>query len=296
MARSGLLVVKGDVERLPAHDASVQRYLKELRNYPPMTRQEEEKTVRLAKKGDRQAAERLITSNLRFVVKVALKYQGHGLPLADLIAEGNAGLMVALDRFDEERGLKFISYAVWWIRQAILSAIKQHSVVRHPLNQLDDMGRIARRRGQLTQELGREPTLDEVAGDMKISRKRAELALRCISSDLSLDAPIDPFGDKELYNFFPSEDPETDQRVLERDRLELITTAITQCLNKREARVIRACFGLGGEERRTLGEIGANLGVTRERVRQIRNRALEKLKIALGPLVWKSGELWEDVL
>ena len=286
----------GDViQKRSAHDASVQRYLKELRRYPPMTRAEEEETLRLARKGDQKAIERLITSNLRFVVSVALEYQGRGVPLSDLIAEGNVGLMEALNRFDEKRGYKFISYAVWWIRQAILNSLKRTSTVSMPANRQEDMDRMARRWGQMTQELGRVPTLDEVARDMKISRKRAERALRCVRSDLSLESPLDPLGEQTLQHVLKAEDPEPDRCVLDRDRLELIGESLVRCLDDREAEVIRAYFGLGGDERRTLGEIGTNLGVTRERVRQIRNRALGKLNRFFRQRVL-SEEPWQDLV
>lgn len=266
------------VEARSTRDASVQRYLRELRKYPPMSRVEEEETLKLARKGNQEAVDRIITSNLRFVVSVALEYQGRGVPLADLIAEGNMGLMEALHRFDENRGYKFISYAVWWIRQAILNALKRTSTVVMPANRQEDMDHMARRWGQMTQELGRVPTLDEVARDMKISRKRAERALRCVRPDLSLENPIDAAGEQSLIHFLEVDAEHPDQLVLERDKLELISQSLSDSLDDREASVIRQYFGLDGEDRRTLGEIGQSLGVTRERVRQIRNRALYKLR------------------
>jgi RNA polymerase primary sigma factor len=259
-------------------DASVQRYLKELRKYPPMSREEEEETLKKARKGDHKAVDKVITSNLRFVVSVALEYQGRGVPFADLIAEGNVGLMEALNRFDEKRGFKFISYAVWWIRQAILNALKRTSTVVMPANRQEDMDRMARRWGQMTQELGRVPTLDEVASDMKISRKRAERALRCVRPDLSLESPIDTTGEQSLIHFLEADEEEPDQVVVDRDQSELVSRSLDDSLDPREADVVRAYFGLDGEDRRTLGDIGLSLGVTRERVRQIRNRALFKLQ------------------
>jgi len=261
-----------------ARDASVQRYLKELRKYPPMSREDEEDTLKEARKGDRKAVDKVITSNLRFVVSVALEYQGRGVPLADLIAEGNVGLMEALKRFDEKRGFKFISYAVWWIRQAILNALKRTSTVVMPANRQEDMDRMARRWGQMTQELGRVPTLDEVASDMKISRKRAERALRCVRPDLSLESPIDAAGEQSLIHLLEADEEEPDQVVMDRDQAELVSRSLDDALDPREANVVRAYYGLDGDDRRTLGEIGISLGVTRERVRQIRNRALFKLQ------------------
>jgi RNA polymerase primary sigma factor len=243
-----------------------------------MTREEEEATLQDARRGNQLAIDRVITANLRFVVSVALEYQGRGVPLADLIAEGNVGLLEALTRFDENRGFKFISYAVWWIRQAILNALKRTSAVIMPANRQEDMDRMARRWGQMTQELGRVPTLEEVAKDMKISRKRAERALRCVRPDLSLDTPLDATGEQTLINLLESDEANPDEWVENRDQADLVVQSLGDSLDSREAQVIRAYFGLDGEDRSTLGEIGKNLGVTRERVRQIRNRALYKLR------------------
>ena len=264
-------------ETRAAGDASVQSYLRELRKYPPLSREEERQTLCLAKKGDRTAADKIITSNLRFVVSVALEYQGRGVPLADLIAEGNVGLMEALKRFDEKRGFKFISYAVWWIRQGILNALKRTSTVAMPANRQEDMDRMARRYGQMSQELGRVPTLDEVASDMQISLERAERALRCVRPDLSLSAPIDAEGEQSLMNLLEADAEDPDQLVIARDQAELVSRSLAE-LDQREADVIRAYFGLEGHERENLSEIGRALGLTRERIRQIRNRALFKLQ------------------
>ncbi len=285
---------KDVVQTRSQRDASVQHYLKELRRYPPMSRADEEETLRRARKGDARAVDKLITSNLRFVVSVALEYQGRGVPLADLIAEGNVGLMEALKRFDEKRGYKFISYAVWWIRQAILNSLKRTSAVVMPANRQEDMDRMARRWGQMTQELGRIPTLEEVASDMKISRKRAERALRCVRSDLSLETPLDPAGEQSLIQVLEVEEADPDQMVLDRDQLEMVAESLDTSLDEREARVIRAYFGLDGQERHTLGEIGLTLGVTRERVRQIRNRALGKLRRFFRQRV--PGASWQDLV
>lgn len=265
---------------IPTQEKIVQRYLKDLRQYPPMKRREEEETIRFAKKGDRKAIERLITSNLRFVVQVALEFQGRGVPLADLISEGNMGLMTAIDRFDEKRGLKLISYAVWWIRQAIQNSLKHISSVRQPLNRQDDKLIVARRRGEMEQKLSRFPTLEEVAGDLKISQKRAARALKTTTGqDASLDRPLDHFsGDnnKTLLDIFPSGAPAPDEDVTAQDWPRLINEALVS-LDGREALVIRLYFGLGGEDGLTLEQIGVKLKVTRERVRQIKEKALKKL-------------------
>ena len=259
---------------------SVRRYLGELQKYPPLSREEERKTLARARLGDGRATDRLITSNLRFVVSVALEYRGRGLPLSELIAEGNVGLLEALKRFDEKRGYKLISYAVWWIHQAIQKALKQTSTVSVPVNRQEDLGKIARRSREMAQELGQVPTTDQVSGDLKISRERAERALRSALSDLSLESPLDGSGDeaRTLLHILKAEGPPPDRYVLDRDLRELVETCLASCLDDREQRIIRAYFGLDGESQLTLQKIGLQLGITRERVRQIRNHALDKLR------------------
>ena len=264
---------------MPSEMNSVQSYLKDLRKYPPLSREEEQQTLRRARKGDQDAVDRLITSNLRFVVSVAAKYRGRGLPFSELIAEGNAGLLEALGRFDENRGYKFISYAVWWIQQSIQQALKRTGTVPTPANRQEDMSKIARRWREMTQHLGRTPTLDEVSIDMKITRERVERALHSALPDLRLDSPLDVSDDtsQTLLNILRTDDPDPDRLVLERNRRELIERSLSSCLDEREDRIIRLYFGLDDRDGRTLEVIGRELGITRERVRQIRNRALGKL-------------------
>jgi RNA polymerase primary sigma factor len=277
-------------------DSSAKRYLKELRKYPPMNRAEEQETIRRARTGDEKAQERLITANLRFVVSVALEYQGRGLPLSDLIAEGNLGLMEALKRFDEKRGYKFISYAVWWIRQAILNALKRTSTIQMPANRQEDLDRIARRSGQMAQKLGRFPGLLEIAEDMELSLKRAERAICSMAPIALLETGI---GDDEedgftLGDVIEIDDPDPDELVLKKSRLEMINAAL-RCLNDREIKVIREYFGLSGIERRTLKAIGADLGITKERVRQIRNDALAELRMFFTQRS-VDEENWKDII
>ena len=265
----------------PSDAQTVQRYLKDLQKYPPLSREEEQKTLKQARKGNRKAMDRIITSNLRFVVAVASEYQGQGLPFSELIAEGNTGLLEAFERFDEKRGYKFISYAVWWIRQAIHKALKKTTVVSRPVNQQEDMNRIARHWRQMTQTLGRTPTLEEVFGDMKIPRERAERALQSVFSSLSLESPIyeeSPDNTQTLLDILWARGPAPDQQVLEGDVRTRLEEAMNQCLNTREVKVVWACFGLDGGEQHSLESIGSELNITRERVRQIRNRALQKLQ------------------
>ncbi len=259
---------------------TVQSYMAELRKYPPMSREEEEKTVLRIRKGDQKAVEHLITSNLRFVVSVAMHYRGRGLPLSELIANGNLGLIQALKRFDETLGNKFISYAVWWIHQSIQKALKQNSIVSVPANRQEDMGRILRHQNRMTQELGRTPTLEEVSNDVKISRERAERALKSVKPILSLDTPLyekPDRGDRTLLDVIKAEAEEVDSVVLQRDQREFIQKSMAS-LTDREKHVVGEYFGLDEQRPRTLDNIGQELGITRERVRQIRNHAMGQMQ------------------
>jgi RNA polymerase primary sigma factor len=259
-----------------------------------MSREQEEETLRRARKGDQEAAERLITSNLRFVVSVAMQYAGCGLTLPELISEGNVGLMKALERFDEKRGYKFISYAVWWIHQAIQRALKRFSLVHVPLNRREDLRRMAKRWVRKTQDLGRTPTLEEMSADMSISRSRAERALASILPVVSLDAPRQPGeeGDWALIQVLEDGGGPPDAGVADRERRELIGEAVETCLTDRERDVVRFYFGLNGDEGRNLNQIGRKLGLTREGVRQIKEKALAKLH---KHITGRSGALDEVV-
>ena len=263
------------------NDATVRSYLRELRRYPPMSREEEREAAREARKGDRKAYDRLVACNLRFVVSVALEYQGRGLPLSELIAEGNVGLLGAVERFDEERGYKLISYAVWRIRQSIQRALCRAHLVSVPSNRVDDKDMINRHWNRICQRSGQTPTLEEVSEDMKISPLRAERALRSVLPALRLDAPADPLdeGTRTLSRTLEARAPEPDSDILEGDRRELIAKALAACLSGREEKVIRACYGLDQGTGQTLEQIGGELGVTRERVRQIRDKALAKIRL-----------------
>ena len=259
---------------------TVQSYFAELQKYPPMSREEEEKTVHRIRKGDQKAVEHLITSNLRFVVSVALHYRGRGLPLSELIANGNLGLIEALKRFDETLGNKFITYAVWWIHQSIQKALKQNSLVSISANRQEDMGRILRHQNRMTQELGRTPTLEEVSKDIKISRERAERALKSAKPMLSLDTPLyekPEQADRTLLDVIKGKGREADRLVLQRDQREFIQKSMAS-LTDRERRVVSEYFGLDEQRPRTLEDIGRELGITRERVRQIRNHAMDQMQ------------------
>jgi RNA polymerase primary sigma factor len=268
--------------RKDAHDeGSLDQYLREISAYPLLDRKDEARLAKRIRRGDEEALEILVRSNLRFVVSVAKKYQNQGVPLSDLINEGNLGLIRAAHRFDETRGIKFISYAVWWIRQAILQALAEQSrVVRVPLNRASTLHRIGRQRAALLQELGREPTVEEVADDLQLRHEEVEQTLNLAQAHLSLDAPVAPGQDARLMdlipdNFAPAPDSETYNSALTRS-IEIALDSISE----REARILKLYFGIDGEEPRTLEEIGSLLGITRERVRQIKERALARLRHA----------------
>jgi RNA polymerase primary sigma factor len=263
-------------------ESSLDQYLKEISAYPLLKREDEIDLAVRIKKGEEEALDKLVRSNLRFVVSVAKKYQNQGVALGDLINEGNLGLIRAAHKFDETKGIKFISYAVWWIRQAILQALAEQSrIVRVPLNRAGALHRIGRRSSTLVQELGREPTLEELADELDLSEDEVERTLAISQTHLSLDAPLTPGEDNRLLDYLPDQfsagpDDETYERALTNTVEEALGS-----LKEREARVLRLYFGLeDGKDPMTLEEIGSMLGITRERVRQIKEKALVRLRHA----------------
>ncbi|HET9984813.1 MAG TPA: sigma-70 family RNA polymerase sigma factor [Longimicrobiales bacterium] len=262
-------------------ESSLDQYLKEISNYPLLSREDEVELAGRIRAGDEEALDKLVRSNLRFVVSVAKKYQNQGVALGDLINEGNLGLIRAAHKFDETKGIKFISYAVWWIRQAILQALAEQSrIVRVPLNRAGALHRIGKRTSSLLQELGREPTVEEIAGELDISHEEVERTLAISQSHLSLDAPLSPGEDNRLLDYLADQfsagpDDETYDRALSITIDEALGT-----LKEREAKVLRLYFGLEGSDPMTLEEIGSLLGITRERVRQIKEKALVRLRHA----------------
>ncbi len=260
------------------------QYLQDIQKLPLIKdRDEEQRVARLAQQGDRAAAERLVTANLRFVISYVKKYQGHGLDLSELVAIGNEGLLRAVKKFDPEHGVKFISYAVWWVRQAVLKALaEQTRSVRIPLNQNSQLIRMVRAQTYLAQELGREPTDNEVAKALDDSVGNVRNARRMTAAELSLDAPIDR-SDKDAATFgerFAGHDgyeiEEGTDGHLMRDFIDRI---FERYLTPRERRILYLYYGLEeGSEGLTLEKIGVLMGVTRERIRQIRERAFEKLR------------------
>lgn len=260
-------------------EGSLDQYLREISRYPLIAQAEEIDLARRIRAGEEDALDKLVRSNLRFVVSVAKKYQNQGVSLADLINEGNLGLIRAAHKFDESKGIKFISYAVWWVRQAILQALAEQSrIVRVPLNRAGTLHRISRRSSALLQELGREPTPAEIAEGMDIEMEEVQKTLSISQGHLSLDAPLTPGEDNRLLDYLPDTqnagpDAETFEHALTQSIEEVLTT-----LRDREAKVLRLYFGLDSPEPMTLEEIGNLLGITRERVRQIKEKALSRLR------------------
>ena len=255
------------------------QYFAEASKYPLLNAAEEKELARRIRKGDQDAMHELVKRNLRFVVSVAKKYQNRGLPLIDLIGEGNVGLLTAARKFDPDQGVKFISYAVWWIRQAILSSLaRQGRTVRVPLNRTADLSRVMRAGALLRDKLGREPTPDEVAQLTGISQEIVSALLSLNAADIRLDAPLGTDGDRSLIERFSVEEmPNTEEMVLNKFRSQELARALST-LPARDAKILRLYFGLEAGREHTLDEIGKMLGVTRERVRQLRDRALKRLR------------------
>ncbi len=262
-------------------EGSLDQYLKEISQYPLIDKAEEVRLAKGIRRGDEEALKKLVRANLRFVVSVAKKYQKRGVPLSDLINEGNLGLIRAAHKFDETRGIKFISYAVWWIRQAILQALAEQSrIVRVPLNRAGALHRVGRRTSALLQELGREPTVEEIAQDLDLSEEEVKRTLAISRAHLSFDAPLTPGEDNRLLDYLPDQySPGPEDEAYKHALRQAVDDALST-LTEREAKVLRLYFGLDHQEPMTLEEVGSLLGVSRERVRQIKEKALLRLRHA----------------
>ncbi len=258
--------------------AALDLYLRDIARIPLLTRDEEVELAKRIRAGDRQALSRLVEGNLRFVVNVAKSYSKQGVPLSDLINEGNLGLMRAAERFDESRGFKFISYAVWWIRQSILQALADQSrIVRVPLNRVAHIYHMGKTIKKLEQELQREPTVAEVAGEMGVKEHIVATSGRIATSHVSLDSPGTGNDDGALLETLVDEEQaEVDAELLDQAMAEEVE-ALLEILNEREAFIVRRYFGIGSGETQTLDAIGKELGLTRERIRQIKAKALARL-------------------
>ena len=260
--------------------ASLDKYLQEIGRVDLITAEEEVELARKIKAGDQNALERLVKANLRFVVSVSKQYQNQGLSLPDLINEGNLGLIKSAQRFDETRGFKFISYAVWWIRQSILQALAEQSrIVRLPLNKIGSINKINKAYAKLEQQLEREPTADEVAVTMDLMPQEVFETLRNSGRHVSMDAPLslnDEGG--SMYDVMEEKDSLSPDKALLIDSLRQEIERSLTTLTAREADVVRLYFGLNGATSLTLEEIGARFDLTRERVRQIKEKAVRRLK------------------
>lgn len=267
--------------RYREEDRSLDLYLREIGETPLINAAEEVRLAKQIKLGDQTALEKLTKANLRFVVSVAKQYQNQGLSLADLINEGNIGLIKAAKRFDETRGFKFISYAVWWIRQAILQSLAEQSrIVRLPLNRVGTLHKIGKISSSLEQEYGREPSPDEIARELELSAVEVSDTLKISNSHLSLDAPFSVSEDNSLMDVLEDEyQPAPDEDLLT-ESLKLEIERALDTLSAREAEVINLYFGLNSEKALTLEEIGARFSLTRERVRQIKEKAIRRLRHA----------------
>ena len=258
--------------------AALERYLQEIGKEEMVTAEEEVELAQRIKKGDQKALERLTKANLRFVVSVAKQYQNQGLGLADLINEGNMGLIKAAERFDETRGFKFISYAVWWIRQSILQAIAEQSrIVRLPLNQVGSVAKVNRVLSKFEQENERRPSVDEISERIDLPEDKIDDALRAQNKHISMDAPIYEGEDGNMLDTMVNDDsPMADYQLLKESLKEEIHSALNG-LSDREKSVIEAFYGIGMPEM-TLDEIGSKYGLTRERERQIKEKAIRRLR------------------
>ena len=258
--------------------ASLDKYLQEIGHEELLSVDEEVELAQKIKKGDRRALERLTRANLRFVVSVAKQYQNQGLSLPDLINEGNVGLIKAAEKFDETRGFKFISYAVWWIRQSILQAIAEQSrIVRLPLNQVGSVNKINRELNKFEQEHERRPSVDEIADRIDLPEEKIEEAMKANNRHVSMDAPFVDGEDNSLLDVLADSNmPMADKALVQESLRKEIDRAI-DLLNDREQKVVRAFFGIGSPEM-TLEEIGDKYNLTRERVRQIKEKAIRRLR------------------
>jgi len=258
---------------------SLDKYLHEIGKVELLSGEEEVELAKLIKKGDREALDKLIKANLRFVVSVAKQYQNQGLSLPDLINEGNLGLIKAAERFDETRGFKFISYAVWWIRQSILQALAEQSrIVRLPLNKIGSINKINKAINKLEQEFQREPTIEELAEIVESKPELIEDAMNFSNIHISMDAPLHDEEMNNMYDVLLNEDsPSPDSELIDSSLRKEIERSLST-LGEREADILRYYFGLNKYPPHTLEEIGDEFGLTRERVRQIKEKAIKKLK------------------
>jgi RNA polymerase primary sigma factor len=258
---------------------SLDKYLQEIGKEELITAEEEVDLARKIKQGDQVALEKLTRANLRFVVSVAKQYQNQGLTLPDLINEGNLGLIKAAQRFDETRGFKFISYAVWWIRQSILQAIAEHSrIVRLPLNQVGSLNKLNKAFSKLEQEFEREPTEEELASILDLPEDKVKDSISISGRHISMDAPLISGEESTLYDVMENRDSPKADKSLIMESLQQEIERTLDTLSEREKEIIKLYFGIGMNHGLTIDEIGEKFDLTRERVRQIKEKALKRLR------------------
>lgn len=269
--------------------ASLDKYLQEIGKVDLITAEQEVELARRIKQGDRIALEKLTKANLRFVVSVSKQYQNQGLTLPDLINEGNLGLIKAAQRFDETRGFKFISYAVWWIRQSILQALAEQSrIVRLPLNKIGSINKINKASARLEQGFEREPNVKEIAGELDMTENEVKESMRNAGRHVSMDAPLIQDEDNTMYDVLKSDEAPTPETGLLYESLRKEIDRAISTLTQREADVVKYYFGLNGGHPMTLEEIGEKFDLTRERVRQIKEKAIRRLKHTSRSKILKS--------
>lgn len=268
---------------------SLDKYLQEIGKVDLISPEEEVELARRIKKGDKVALGKLVKANLRFVVSVAKQYQNQGMSLPDLINEGNLGLIKAAQRFDETRGFKFISYGVWWIRQAILQSLaEQARIVRLPVNKIGSINKINRAFARLEQEFEREPSSQEIADVLQLAPEEVKEVLKSNGRTVSMDAPISSEEDNDMYDVLENDDnPSPDKHLMNESLTYEIERALST-LSPREAKVIKLYFGINLKHPLTLEEIGEELGLTRERVRQIKEKALKRIQYTTRSKILKT--------
>ena len=266
-------------ENLMTYKASLANYLQDIQKTPLLTQQEEIRLAEQISEGEEEALNKLVEANLRFVVSVAKEYQNRGLPLEDLINEGNIGLIKAAHKFDRTKGFRFISYAVWWIRQAIMEAIvNQSKMVRLPFNKVWEVFKVEKTYNKLRKDLGRDPSMEEVTKELGISISDLSGIMKNFGKDLSLDEMISDDYDSTLLDFIPDDKSPLPDNSLMSESLKIEVSKVLDSLPRREGEILRLYYGISEERTLTLSEIGERLNLSRERVRQIKELALKKLR------------------
>ncbi|HON12146.1 MAG TPA: RNA polymerase sigma factor RpoD/SigA [Chitinispirillaceae bacterium] len=268
-----------ETNRFLSDDSSLALYLKEISKHKTLSLEEEAKQAVRIRKGDKKALEKLVKANLRFVVSVSRNYQNQGLPLSDLINEGNLGLIRAAKRFDEKKNFKFISYAVWWIRQAILQALAEQSrIIKLPLNRVGTIHKIGKTQSRLEQKLCRLPNISEIADELSLDEDEVCETIKIGNAHMSLDAPIQSGEDAKLIDLLQDENQESPDDGIMDISLQKEIERTLDTLSEREKEVVKLYFGIGEDTAHTLEEIGQRFNLTRERVRQIKEKAIKRLK------------------